>query len=82
MDFAKSVFLTALIYQKIKKKEQNQKELFLQSSPAKCAVTECSLDRTKKAFKEKVMECHWYFRIHQQVQKLSQASQEKKTAKL
>ncbi|KAM4672074.1 LOW QUALITY PROTEIN: EF-hand calcium-binding domain-containing protein 6 [Amazona ochrocephala] len=53
VDFAKSVFLTALILQKIKKKEQKQKELFLQSSPAKCAVTECSLDSIKKAFKEK-----------------------------
>lgn len=74
MDFAKSVFLTALICQKIKKKEQKQKELFLQSSPVKCAMTKCSLNSTKKAFKEKVMECHWYFRIHQQVEKQSQAS--------
>ncbi|KAM6211114.1 LOW QUALITY PROTEIN: EF-hand calcium-binding domain-containing protein 6 [Sarcoramphus papa] len=54
VDFAKSVFLTALICQKIKEKEQKQKKLFLQSSPAERAVTECSLDSTGRAFREKL----------------------------
>ncbi|KAM6144554.1 LOW QUALITY PROTEIN: EF-hand calcium-binding domain-containing protein 6 [Phoenicopterus ruber ruber] len=62
-DFAKSVFLTALTCQKIKEKEQKQKKLFLHSSPAKLslqslpaerAVTECSLDSTERAFREKL----------------------------
>ncbi|XP_075598913.1 EF-hand calcium-binding domain-containing protein 6 [Balearica regulorum gibbericeps] len=53
----------ALICQKIKEKEQKPKKLLLQSSPAKLflqpspaehAVTECSLDSTKRAFREKL----------------------------
>ncbi|XP_054673072.1 LOW QUALITY PROTEIN: EF-hand calcium-binding domain-containing protein 6 [Grus americana] len=53
----------ALICQKIKEKEQKPKKLLLQSSPAKLflqpspaerAVTECSLDSTERAFREKL----------------------------
>ncbi|KAM7127249.1 LOW QUALITY PROTEIN: EF-hand calcium-binding domain-containing protein 6 [Ciconia maguari] len=44
----------ALICQKIKEKEQKQKKLFLQSSPAKHAMTECSLDSAERAFREKL----------------------------
>ncbi|XP_067150804.1 EF-hand calcium-binding domain-containing protein 6 [Apteryx mantelli] len=43
----------ALTCQKIKEKEQKQKKL-LQPSPAESAVTECSLDSTERAFREKL----------------------------
>ncbi|KAM9245559.1 LOW QUALITY PROTEIN: EF-hand calcium-binding domain-containing protein 6 [Leptosomus discolor] len=48
----------ALICQKIKEEEQKQKKLSVQSSPAECAVTECSLDSTERAFKEKLCSAH------------------------
>ncbi|XP_068807251.1 EF-hand calcium-binding domain-containing protein 6 [Struthio camelus] len=43
----------ALTCQKIKEKEQKQKKL-LQPSPEERAVTECSLDSTERAFREKL----------------------------